>query len=130
MLLITIVVVSFVLMILSRGIKESGGAKFAGNTLSGSAMGFPGESGEAATYLAAVKKADSERAYTGPVDIAVSIYQKEGGAGEDMPIETRRIFFTLEPKEDFRFSVPFTGPELVLVFRAEEELAALRVKPE
>jgi hypothetical protein len=125
MLLITIIVVSFVLMILSRGLRESGGVKFAGNTLTVSAMSFPGEG---AAYLAAVKKADSERAYTGPVDVAVSIYQKD--AGEDMPIETRRIFFTVEPEEDFRFSVPFTGPELVLVFRAEEETAALRVKPE
>jgi hypothetical protein len=129
MLLITIVVVSFVLMILSRGLKESGGTKFAGNTLAVSVMGFPGEGGVAATYLAVVKKADSEKAYTVPVDVAASIYRKDG-VGEDMPIETRRIFFTLEPEEDFRFSVPFTGPELVLVFRAEEELAVLRVKPE
>jgi hypothetical protein len=133
MLLITIIVVSFVLIILSRGLRESGGAKFAGNTITVSAMSFPaqaGEGGAAITYLAAVKKAVSERAYAGPVDVAVSIYQKNGGAGEDIPIETRRIFFTLEPEEDFRFSVPFTGPELILVFRAEEELATLRVKPE
>lgn len=133
MLLITIVIVSFVLMFLSRGIKASGGAKLAGNTLTVSAMSFPAHEGkdEASTaYIAALKKADSERAYTGPVDVAVSIYQKEGGTGEDMPIAARRIFFTLEPEEDFRFSVPFTGPELILVFRAEEELATLRVKPE
>jgi hypothetical protein len=130
MLLITIVVVSFVLLILSRGIKESGGAKLAGNTLIVSAMSFPGQSegDAAATYIAVVKKADSETAYTGPVEIAVSVYKKEGGAGE--PIETRRIFFTIEPEEDFRFSVPFSEPELILVFRAEEELAAVRVKPQ
>jgi hypothetical protein len=130
MLLITIVVVSFVLLILSRGLKESGGVKLAGNRISVSAMSFPAQAGEgaAATYLAVLKKEDSERAYTGPVDVAVSVYQKEGGAGG--PIETRRIFFTLEPEEDFRFSVPFTGPELILVFRAEEQMATLRVKPE
>ena len=133
MLLITIVVVSFVLMFLSRGLKASGGARLAGNTLTVSAMSFPAQEGEdeaSATYIAALKKTDSERAYTGPVDVAVSIYQKEGGAGEDMPIAARRIFFTLEPEEDFRFSVPFTAPELILVFRAEEELATLLVKPE
>jgi hypothetical protein len=128
-LLITIVMVSFVLLILSRrGPRESGGVKFAGNIVAVSAMSFPAGDGEAeASYIAAVKKTDSERAYTGPVDVAVSIFQKEGG--DDMPIAARRIFFTLEPEEEFRFSVPFTGPELILVFRAEEELATLRVKP-
>jgi hypothetical protein len=135
MLLITIVVVSFLLMILSRGLKEGGGAKLSGNAVMVSAMRFPAQAGETAvTYFAVVKKANSEKAYTGPVDVAVSIYQaaqeKEGEAGEDMPITTHRIFFTLEPEEDFRFSVPFTGPELILVFRAEEEIITLRVKPD
>jgi hypothetical protein len=129
MLLITIVVVSFVLMVLSRSLKESGGAKFAGNSVSVSAMSFPAPDGEGeAAYIAVVKKADSERAYTGPVDVAVSLYRKEGG--DDMPIATHRIFFTVEPEEDFKFSVPFTGPELIMVFLAEDELATLRVKPE
>jgi hypothetical protein len=131
MLLITIVIVSFALLFLSRGLKESGGARFAGNTIAVSAMSFPVREGEdetTATYIATLKKADSERAYTGPVDIAVSIFQKEGG--DDLPIATRRIFFTLESEEEFRFSVPFTGPELILVFRAEEELTTLRIKPE
>jgi hypothetical protein len=131
MLLITIVVVSFVLLFLSRGLKANGGARFAGSTIAVSAMSFSALEGEgetAATYIAAVKKTDSERAYTGPVDIAVSVFQKEGGG--DPPIATRRIFFTLEKEEEFRFSVPFTGPELILVFRAEEELTTLRIKPE
>jgi hypothetical protein len=136
MLLITIVVVSFVLMTLSRGFKEAGGVKLAGNAVTVSAMSYPAQSGENdVTYFAVIKKADSERAYTGPVDVAVSLYQaasanKEGESGEDMPIATHRIFFTLEPEEDFRFSVPFTGADLILVFRAEEEVATLRVKPE
>jgi hypothetical protein len=132
MLLITIVIFSFVLMFLSQGLKASSGAKLAGNTLTVSAMSVPGQDGkdEDVTYLAVLKKADSERAYTGPVDVAVSIYQKEGEGGEDMPITAHRIFFTLESEEDFRFSVPFTGPELILVFRAEDVLATLRVKPD
>jgi hypothetical protein len=129
MLLITIVVVSFILIILSRGIKEDG-AKLGGNTLVVSALSFPARPNEAdedVTYIGINKKAISDRAYTGSVDVAVSIYKKEGG--EDMPIATHRIFFTLEPEEDFRFSVPFTGSDLILVFHAEDELATLRVKP-
>jgi hypothetical protein len=138
MLLITIVITSFVLMFLSRGLKESGGARLGENRIDVSALSFPARENEtpdmsdesAVTYIALSKKANSEKAYTGTVDIAVSIYQKEAGAVENTPIATHRVFFTIEPEEDFRFSVPFTGPELILVFRAEDELASLRVKPE
>jgi hypothetical protein len=132
MLLITIVVVSFILILLSRGLKEKDGAKLGGNTLTVSALSFPArqnETGTDVTYIGVNKKAVSERAYTGSVDVAVSIYKKKGEDAEDMPIETRRIFFTLEPEEDFRFSVPFTGSDLILVFHAEDELVTLRVKP-
>jgi hypothetical protein len=136
--LITIVVVSFASMILSRGLRESGGTKLGENRIDVSALSFPARENEtpdtsnesAVTYIAFTKKANSEKAYTGTVDIAVSIYQKDTSAGEDAPISTHRVFFTIEPEEDFRFSVPFTGPELIMVFRAEDELATLRVKPE
>jgi hypothetical protein len=129
MLLITIVVVSFVIVVLSRGLKESGGTKLGGNTLTVSALSFPEQANET-TYIVLNKKTGSEKAYTGTVDVAVSIYKKAGEAGEDMPIATHRVFFTLEPEEDFRFSVPFTGPELILMLRAEDELATLQVKPD
>ncbi|MDR0376230.1 MAG: hypothetical protein LBH70_00365 [Spirochaetaceae bacterium] len=130
-LLITIVMVSFILLFLSRDAGERGGASLAGNAVAVSALGFPARDGkDAAAYLTVIKKTTSERAYTGPVDVAVSVYQHEGGVGEEPPIAAQRIFFTLEPEEDFRFSVPFTGPELILIFRAGEELASFRVKPE
>jgi hypothetical protein len=135
-LLVTIVIVCVFLAVLSRGLRETGGTKLGGNTLAVSALKFPsqtdaagGAAGKAAvTYIAVAKKAGSGKVYTGPVDIAVSIYQKEGAA--EMPIAARKVFFTLEPEEDFRFSVPFEGRELLMVFRAEEELVTLRVKPE
>jgi hypothetical protein len=142
-LLVTIVVVCLFLAVLSRGLRESGGTKLGGNALTISALKFPsrvaegltdgGGSGvfasvDAVTYIAVTKKAGSGKVYTGPVDIAVSIYQKEGAS--EMPIATHKVFFTLEPEEDFRFSVPFGGQELLMVFRAEEELVTLRVKPE
>jgi hypothetical protein len=138
MLLITIVVVSFVLIIMSRGLKERGGARLGENAISVTALSFPvRENGtpdssneSAVTYIALSKIANSEKAYTGTVDIAVSIYEKDARAGENAPIFTHRVFFTIETEEDFRFSVPFTAPELILVFRAEDELATLRVKPE
>jgi hypothetical protein len=46
MLLVSIAVVSFVLVFLSRNLKESGGARLAGNTVTVSAMSFPVREGE------------------------------------------------------------------------------------
>jgi hypothetical protein len=60
------------------------------------------------------------------VDLALSI---PGGAAE-APIETRRIFFSREPEEDFRIALPFPAPELLLVIRAGETMRQFRFKPE
>jgi hypothetical protein len=63
--------------------------------------------------------------------LGISTLPREAEApGGEAPIATRQFFFTLEPEEDFRFSVPFTGPELLLVIRAAEEERAFRVKTE
>jgi hypothetical protein len=141
-LLVTIVIVCVFLAVLSRGLRETSGTKLGGNVLTVSALKFPSRVTEdrrdggtgaetaasaAVTYIAVTKKAGPGKVYTGPVDIAVSIYQKEG---TEMPIATHKVFFTLEAEEDFRFQVPFEGQELLMVFRAEEELVTLRIKPE
>jgi hypothetical protein len=122
--LIPIIIMLVVMMIVSRMNRDPGGAGLGGNTVTVTAMGFPD-----ATYVVVKKKALRDDAYTGNVDIAASIAKKEGDTTE-LPIETRRIFFTLETEEEFRFSLPFGAPEILMVFSAGEEFVSLRVKPE
>ncbi|MDR2028203.1 MAG: hypothetical protein LBP93_01550 [Treponema sp.] len=98
-----------------------------GNSLTLSAMRFEGSS-----YIV-IKKTVPEKteAYTGIVDIAVSLYVKPGEEypGE-LPLANRRIYFSPEPEEEYRMTVPFEARELLFVMRAEEAYLSLRVKPE
>ena len=71
----------------------------------------------------------SDQPYTGAVDIAV---QPVAGADGDQPLEDifyHRIFFSLEPEENYRFSVPYDAGELALVFKTETKTLGLTVKP-
>jgi hypothetical protein len=97
--------------------------KIGGNQISISALRHSG-----ATYVELGKKAPEDGCYTGAVDLALSIPQKLMGAGMAAPIVNRRIFFTLEGREEFRFSLPFDAPELVLLIRAGDEIKSLQVK--
>jgi hypothetical protein len=93
------------------------------NTIGVTAYGFP-----EVTYLGIKKTARSDKAYTGPVDVAVSIPVKEQGS--EAPIETTRVFFTLEQEENFRITLPFEARELIIVLQAEDKIITLRVKSE
>ena len=71
-------------------------------------------------------------AYTGAVDIAVQPVMK-ADSGQDWQTENifyHKIFFTLEPKEYYRFSVPFDVGELALVFKTETKTLGLTIKAE
>jgi hypothetical protein len=63
--------------------------------------------------------------------MAISIY---GTAGEeypgDTPITNRRIYFSPEPEEEYRFALPFEAKELLIIMRAGEEYLSARVKTE
>jgi hypothetical protein len=100
------------------------GLTLGGNTLTLSALRFQGQ-----TYLVLKKTCqEDDRAYTGAVDVAVSIPLSGKEGEEDPPIDARRIFFSLKPEEEFRFSVPFEAPELLLLVQSETEQKTLRVK--
>jgi hypothetical protein len=71
---------------------------------------------------------DSDPAYTGPVDIAVQPLIKNDVFFEPDDIFLHRIFFTLEPQEYYRFSIPFFTEELALVFKSEKGTLTLTVK--
>ena len=56
------------------------------------------------------------QAYSGAVDIAISPVIIED---EDFPVFYHRIFFSLEPAEEYRFVVPFDSPELLMALQTE-----------
>jgi hypothetical protein len=102
-----------------------------GNQLSVQAIKYEG------TIIIALKKNVKKnilnrRPYTGAVDIAVSPALKTGqeqGFGQE-DIFLHRVFFSLEPKEFYRFSVPFDSDKLVLMFQTEKKSLGITVKPE
>lgn len=78
------------------------------------------------TTIVAVKKTISGKlpVYTGAVDVAVSPPAET--ADEQFPVFYHRIYFTLEPEEEYRFAVPFDSPELLIVLQTEK--SSLRIK--
>ncbi|MDR0554584.1 MAG: hypothetical protein LBG76_07290 [Treponema sp.] len=102
------------------------GAVLGGNRLVFSAMNY----GDAA-FIVIKKTAQETDAYTGIVDMGVSIpLTKEAESrGAAAPAEFMRIVFTGEAEEDFRFQVPFTGEELLISMRAGENRLNYRIKP-
>jgi hypothetical protein len=97
-----------------------------GNTISASAQVFQGN-----TFIVVRKGVPAKKdmnAYTGVVDLAVTIPVKSDAA--EQPRFSERIFFTLQPEEDFRVSVPFTAAELLLILQAGDEQMTVRLRPE
>jgi hypothetical protein len=131
MLLMTILFMCGVILLLSFITNLDSSVSLRENRITVAALGFLSEQ-DPVTYIAVKKTARNEKAYTGIVDLAVSVplTDEEMESGVEAPIAVERIFFTLNPEEDFRMSVPFTAPELLIVLRAEEDQVSLRVKPE
>jgi hypothetical protein len=74
----------------------------------------------------------SSEPYTGAVEIAVQPSVKEAVA-QNQPVKDiyyHKVFFTHEPTEVYRFSLPFVAAELAFVFRTEKKNLSLMVKPE
>jgi hypothetical protein len=122
--LITVIIIFFIASSFSS---RDDRPALGGNSLTISAIRFEGS-----TYLV-VKKTISEQteAYTGIVDMAISVYVKAGEEypGE-LPLTNRSVFFSPEPEEEYRIAVPFEAPELFILMRAGEEYLTLRVKTE
>jgi hypothetical protein len=72
------------------------------------------------------KKAKSKEAYSGAIDIVVTAAIKPG---EETPIFYHRIFFTLTPEEDYRFVVPFSSSELLMLVQTEKTVLKIILKP-
>jgi len=68
--------------------------------------------------------------YSGAVDIAVQPVIKDGVDQKPEPVFYHKIFFTLEPEEIYRFSVPFDARELAVIFQTEKKELRVTVKVE
>ena len=113
-----------------------------GNRLAVQALRYEG------TVIVAVKKtvktsgafARSAAPYAGAVDVAVSPASRDTAASrsaaasrdaEDvLPVFYHRIFFSLNPVEEYRFAVPFDAGELVMVFQTEKNTLTVQIKTE
>jgi hypothetical protein len=96
------------------------GKKLGGNGITAEAIRFEG-----ATYIALKKTfTGGGNVYTGAVDIAISPRSKDA---ESAPITIERVFFSYEESEEYRFSVPYEAPELLILLKAETEMLSLTV---
>jgi hypothetical protein len=94
-----------------------------GNRLALEAVKFQGE-----TIVVLTKTVkDSERAYTGPVDIGISPAAPKGSDAKDYPVFTNRIFFSLNAEEAYRFSLPFEAEKLLVLLQGELDSASFTI---
>jgi len=97
-------------------------------TLDGNKLEITGTAFEDMTIVVLRKIVKKTSAYSGAVDIAVSVPVKAGE--EEFPVFYHRVFFTKKPEEEYRFSVPLNSPQLLIVFQSENSTATLKIKPE
>ncbi|MCL1815077.1 MAG: hypothetical protein FWG27_04580 [Treponema sp.] len=76
------------------------------------------------SYITVKKTAKDGTAYTGAVDIAVSLPYEES------PVYADRIYFIPEKEEIFRFAVPFTGKKILVLMEAGAQRVLLSITPE
>jgi hypothetical protein len=78
-------------------------------------------------------KNKNKNAYTGAVDIAVSVpISVQGGVPvqtdeNNFPVFYHKIFFSLEKEEQYRFAVPFESGELLMVLQTEKYTLKIKV---
>jgi hypothetical protein len=98
-------------------------------SLEGNKIEISGTRFEGATIVVLTKtvKKNKDHAYTGAVDIAVSY---PVGGGEDYPVFYHRVFFSMEPVEEYRFAVPFDSSEQLLVLQTEKNTLQIKYEPE
>ena len=99
-------------------------------SLEGTKLEISGTRYEGITIIVLKKtiKKHSTHVYSGAVDIAVS--PAASGEYEDFPVFYHRIFFTLEPVEEYRFAVPFDSPDQLIVLQTEKSTLNIKLKPE
>jgi hypothetical protein len=128
LLLISILIIMAFIMVFSALYGPRGGAlTLGGNTLRVSA-GRSGTESFIVINKTIAKKKDAP--YTGEVYVAVSpvLRPAEKLNPADIPVFTERVFFTLEQEEEYRFILPFTADNYLLLFQAGEDRVSARAK--
>jgi hypothetical protein len=122
----------FMVVVMYYFIHRSAGGRaeafdFDGNSI---ALSITGAGAPAGLSLALKKTASSSSgAYTGPVDIAISPYQKKAEGREDTQVTAHRIFFGREKNESFDIPIPFTGAEFIIILQSENARGVRRLRP-
>jgi len=99
-------------------------------SLDGNKIEITGTKFEGVTIVVVKKtlKKGLSSSYTGAVDIAVS--PVAGSEEEEFPVFYHRVFFSMEPVEEYRFAAPFDSPELLMALQTEKNTLQIRFKPE
>jgi hypothetical protein len=85
---------------------------------------------EGTTIVLINKTIKNKNAYTGAVDIAVSVpitIQDDNQNESNVPVFYHRIFFSLDKEEQYRFAVPFESAELLVVLQTEKYALKLKL---
>ena len=146
MMFFSIIMVCAMLVFVSILNKTGGTYSLDGNRIIVTGTRFDGAT--IAVLTKTVKK-NSGQAYTGAVDIAVNPVTianssantssaNTSGAntsgdntdGEDAPFFYHRIFFSMEPVEEYRFAIPFDSPEQLMILQTEKSTIQIKYKPE
>ncbi|MDR2510609.1 MAG: hypothetical protein LBC77_08205 [Spirochaetaceae bacterium] len=109
------IVVMCLLILFVTYLQPSGGTSLSGNELSAEVTRSAGIS-----FIVLEKSAVSAAAWTGIAKVTVM-----AGEGDNTRIASRELVFTKEKKEEFRWSVPFEGRELLVLVQAAGKSASI-----
>jgi hypothetical protein len=127
LLFITLMIIFAGIMVFSRlpG-SRGGGLVLGGNTLRISAGG----GSEPFILVTKTIAPGVEVPYAGPVYVGVSPFIKSLGKTDpaDIPVFTDQVFFTLEGEEAYRFDLPFSAENYLLLFQAGDQRVSARVR--
>ncbi|MDR1250082.1 MAG: hypothetical protein LBK63_12365 [Treponema sp.] len=118
LLFISIVIIFAGIMVFSSLPGSRSGLTLAGNTLRVSASGGP----KPCVILKKTLVPGEEAPYAGAVYVGISPLLKSLGKTDpaDIPVFTDQIFFTLEEEEEYRFDLPFSAENYLLLLQAGE----------
>jgi len=100
-------------------------------TLDGNKLKISTSAYEGSTIVTVRKTVKNKNAYTGAVDVAVSVpvaaKNDADNQENDFPVFYHRLFFSLDKEEQYSFAVPFDSGELLLVLQTEKYTLKVKI---